>query len=65
MSNRNPQVDAWFADRDGRMTEPMQLARTLILDADPRVEETIKWKTPTFSYKGNIVSFNPSKKLVS
>ena len=65
MSNRNPQVDAWFADRDGPMTEAMQLARKLILDADHRVEETIKWKTPTFSYRGNIVSFNPSKKLVS
>jgi hypothetical protein len=24
-----------------------------------------KWKTPTFAYQGNIVSFNPSKKLVS
>ena len=65
MSNHNRQVDAWFADRDGPMTDAMQLARKLILDADPRVEETIKWKTPTFSYKGNIVSFNPSKKLVS
>jgi hypothetical protein len=43
----------------------MQLARKLILEADLRVTESIKWKTPTFSYNGNIVSFNPSKKFVS
>ena len=39
----------------------MQFARKLILEADPGVTESIKWKTPTFSYNGNIVSFNPSK----
>lgn len=25
----------------------------------------IKWKTPTFSYQGNIFSFNPAKNLIS
>jgi len=25
--------------------------------ADDRVEESVKWKTPTFSYEGNILSF--------
>lgn len=34
-------------------------------DSDERVTESIKWKTPTFSYKGNIASFNPSKNVVS
>jgi hypothetical protein len=29
------------------------------------VTESIKWKTPTFAYKGNIASFNPSKNVVS
>jgi hypothetical protein len=37
----------------------MQAVRDLALDADPRIEESIKWSTPTFSYKGNIFSFNP------
>ena len=44
MTNRNPDVDAWFADRDHPQVEAMQLARQLILDADPRVTESIKWK---------------------
>ena len=47
------------------MAEAMQRARQLILDADPRVSESIKWQTPTFTYRGNIVSFNPAKKMVS
>jgi hypothetical protein len=65
MTNRNPEVDAWFSDRDHPLVEAMQLARQLILDADPRVTKSIKWKTPTFSFRGDIVSFNPAKKMVS
>ena len=59
------EVDDWFAERQHPLTDAMQLARQLILQADPRVTESIKWKTPTFAYEGNIVSFNPSKKIVS
>jgi hypothetical protein len=59
------EVDAWFADRGHPLTDAMQLARQIILDADPRVTESIKWKTPTFSFRGNIVSFNPAKQIVS
>jgi DNA-binding transcriptional ArsR family regulator len=38
----------------------MRRARDIILAADERVIESVKW-TPTFSYKGNIAGFNPSK----
>jgi predicted ATPase len=61
----NPDVDAWFAERQHPLEDAMQLARRLILDADSRVTESVKWKAPTYSFNGNIVSFNPSKKLVS
>jgi hypothetical protein len=43
--NRNPDVDRWFDQADH--------------PADGRVTESIKWKTPTSAYKGNIASFNP------
>jgi hypothetical protein len=58
-------VDAWFEERQHPLTDAMQLVRRLILEADSRVTESIKWKTPTFDFRGNIVSFNPSKKFVS
>jgi hypothetical protein len=62
---RNPEVDRWFDQRDHPMDAAMRRAREIILSADDRVTESIKWKTPTFAYEGNIASFNPSKKVVS
>lgn len=55
----NPDVDAWFDELDHPLKDVMQQVRTVILSADSRVTEAIKWKTPTFMYQGNIVSFNP------
>jgi hypothetical protein len=63
--NRNPEVDAWFDAADHPLKALMQHTREVILGADDRVTESIKWKTPTFAYKGNIISFNPAKRFVS
>jgi hypothetical protein len=63
--SRNPEVDRWFDERDHPLDEAMRRAREIILSADERVTESIKWKTPTFAYKGNIVSFAPAKTQVS
>lgn len=44
----------------------MRKVRRVILAADNRVAECIKWSCPTFTYEGNIASFNPqAKKFVS
>ena len=59
------EVDHWFEDLDHPLADALQRARQLILGADDRVTETIKWSTPTFAYKGNILSFNPSKTAIS
>jgi hypothetical protein len=63
--NRNPAVEEWLDAADGPVAELMRRARDIILGADRRVTESIKWKTPTFAYQGNIASFNPSKHLLS
>ena len=34
----------------------------VILDADDRVTETVKWQAPTFMYRGNIASFRPKSR---
>lgn len=58
MPTTNPDVDEWFAgQQDNPLCSSLQLAREIILSIDDRVEESIKWKTPTFAYQGNIVSF--------
>jgi hypothetical protein len=58
-------VDAWFEAKQHPLEPAMQRVREVILGVDPRVEETIKWSTPTFMFNGNIASFNPAKNFVS
>ena len=59
---RNPEVDAWFASYENPQKDVLLYLREAILASDARIEETIKWKSPTFVYKGNIASFNPRAK---
>lgn len=59
--NLNPAVDAWFAEYDNPQKAAVQRAREIIM-SDDRMSETIKWKSPTFMYKGNMASFNPRAK---
>jgi hypothetical protein len=63
--NRNPEVDRWLDQAGHPLDATMRRARDIILGADSRVTESIKWKTPTFAFEGNIASFNPSKHLLS
>jgi hypothetical protein len=60
--NRNPEVDVWFESYDNPQKALVQAVRDIILSADPRVTETIKWKAPTFMYRGNIASFFPKSR---
>lgn len=60
--NRNKAVDEWFAEYDNPMKDLVQAVREVILAADPRIEEAIKWKAPTFVYRGNLASFFPKSK---
>ena len=61
----NPEVDAWFDQKKHPLEDAMQAVREVSLAADPRITESIKWSTPTYSYRGNIFSFNPAKRFVS
>jgi hypothetical protein len=66
MGERNSEVDAWFERYDNPMKEAVQRTREIMLDADLRIAETIKWSTPTFTYRGNLASFQPrAKQFVS
>lgn len=64
MKRRQPEVDAWFENYEHDNVETLMTARDVILDSDDRITETIKWSTPTFLYKGNILSFTASKRGV-
>ena len=53
------EVDAWLTKYDNPMKPLVKRLREIILAADDRIDETIKWQTPTFAYKGNLASFQP------
>lgn len=63
--NTNPTVDQFFADKTHPLEAEMQKVRKIILSSHPDITEAIKWKVPTFMYKGNIASFMNAKKHVS
>lgn len=54
-------VDAWFEEYDNPQKPVMRAVRAVIM-SDGRMSETIKWKSPTFMYQGNLASFNPRSK---
>ena len=63
---RDPEVDAFVASLDHPLEAGIQAVRDVVLGVDPRIAETIKWKSPTFMFEGNIASIEPrSKKQVS
>lgn len=41
--NRNPEVDRWFEEQNHPMDAAMRRAREVILGADDRGSESIKW----------------------
>lgn len=62
VSNRSSAVDAWLDRYDNPQKPLVEAVRDVVLDADPRVSETIKWQAPTFVFRGNIASFFPKAK---
>ena len=64
--NMSAEVDAWFDDYESPLTGAMLRVREVVLSADERMEECVKWSTPTFTFQGNLASFQPrAKKFVS
>jgi hypothetical protein len=62
VGKRSKEVDAWFAKYDNPKKDVVLRVREIVLGADPRIEETIKWQAPTFTYNGNLASFYPKSK---
>lgn len=55
--NINPEVEKYLEEKQHPLDAEIRRVREIILSADERVEEAIKWSSPTFIYKGNIASF--------
>jgi uncharacterized protein YdhG (YjbR/CyaY superfamily) len=56
---KQKEVEVWLEKYDNPMKPVVLKLRDIILAADDRIDECIKWQAPTFTYKGNIASFFP------
>jgi uncharacterized protein YdhG (YjbR/CyaY superfamily) len=50
----NPKVDLYLARTDHPLTAEIRKVREIVLSTDDRIEETVKWNSPTFVYHGNM-----------
>ncbi|MGD8684383.1 MAG: DUF1801 domain-containing protein [Chloroflexota bacterium] len=57
--NEDPEVSAWLAELEHPLKDVILAVRSVILEADERISETIKWKSPTFMHQGNLASIDP------
>jgi hypothetical protein len=57
--SENPEVSAWLEDLDHPLKEVILAVRSVFLEADGRISETVTWKSPTCTYKGNLDSIDP------
>ncbi|MCB0737536.1 MAG: DUF1801 domain-containing protein [Bacteroidetes bacterium] len=61
--NKNPEVDKWLANYNNPMKEVVMAVRDVILSANAKITEDIKWSAPNFIYKGNMATFFPKAKI--
>ena len=59
---KNKEVDAWLKSYENPMKAVVVKIREIVLAADSRMGECIKWQAPTFTYLGNMASFFPKRK---
>lgn len=57
-TNQTEQVDAFMAALDHPFKAEVQAVRDIIKQTHPGITEEVKWKAPSFSYKGYMATFN-------
>ena len=55
--NRNLLVEQYLEKKEHPLNREIRRVREIILNTHEDIEETIKWSSPTFMYKGNMASF--------
>jgi hypothetical protein len=54
---RSANVDRWFKEKKPPAEAALQRVREIILRADPRVSESVKYGTVMFGYQGDLATF--------
>lgn len=56
--NKTEKVTEFIQNLDNPFKDEIELVRKIILNSNSKITEDIKWSAPSFSYKGNIATFN-------
>ena len=56
--NRTEEVDAFMKELDHPFKVEVEAIRKIIKKVNKGITEQVKWKAPSFSYKGYLVTFN-------
>ena len=57
--NNTKKVDEFIAKLDHPLKAELEAVRSIIVNANPKIEEDIKWGGPSFLYKEDLATFNP------
>ncbi|MDQ0966385.1 hypothetical protein QFZ20_001788 [Flavobacterium sp. W4I14] len=52
-------VDEFIAKLEHPLKAELEAVRSIIVNANPKIEEDIKWGGPSFLYKEDLATFNP------
>ncbi len=61
MSNTK-KVEDFINNLEHPLKAELEAVRTIIVNANPKIEEDVKWGGPSFSYKEEFATFNPKIK---
>ena len=63
---KTEKVNAFMEKLDNPLKAEMEMVREIILNANEKITEDIKWGAPSFAYRDNMCTFNPrAKKFVN
>ena len=57
--NNTKKVDEFIAKLEHPLKAELEAVRSIIVNANPKIEEDIKWGGPSFLYKEDLATFNP------
>lgn len=57
--NNTKKVDEFIAKLEHPLKAELEAVRSIIVNANPKIEEDIKWGGPSFFYKEDLATFNP------
>ncbi|MDQ0639723.1 hypothetical protein QF042_003288 [Pedobacter sp. W3I1] len=58
MSNTK-KVEEFLSNLEHPLKAELEAVRTIIVNANPKIEEDVKWGGPSFFYKEDLATFNP------